>query len=30
MSKDIKLDTGTDLPDAFVLTEEFKKIYDTI
>ena len=30
MSKDIKLDTGTDLPTTFVLTEEFKKIYDTI
>ena len=30
MSDKIELDTGTDLPSSFVLTKEFKSIFDTI
>ena len=30
MSKKINLDQGTDLPEKFILTDEFKKLYDKI
>jgi ATP-dependent DNA helicase PIF1 len=30
MPDKIELDTGTDLPSSFVLTEEFKNIFNTI
>ena len=30
MSDKIELDTGTELPSSFVLTEEFKSIFNTI
>ena len=30
MSDKIELDTGTDLPSSFVLTEEFKKLFELI
>jgi hypothetical protein len=30
MNKKINLDQGTDLPDKFILTDEFKKLYDKI
>ena len=30
MADKIELDTGTELPSSFVLTEEFKSIFNTI
>ena len=30
MNKKINLDQGTELPEKFILTEEFKKLYDKI
>ena len=30
MNKKINLDQGTDLPEKFILTDEFKKLFDKI